>query len=320
VGPELGERALGVGAPAAIVRALGPRRQGVVERAAHRAVIALTGPPGRRLPPRLAARLTDRAAGWSHMWGSLFPPGNYLAARDPAPASTSRRRARHLATMTPPVLHAFARRLRLERRRTANGLGSGQALAAVPGDKPAPEPFEAISWRRCLEVFPTTPIAIVAPEGLDLGAYLPAERAASRLVHVVRFDPGFFRTAEAYSRLLLTADFYRAFASYEFMLVYQLDVFVFRDELAAWCARGWDFVGAPWIGCEWLAELKVQWPAATRDNVVGDGGFSLRRGAGGPEVPAQKARGALWLGGEGKHVLGPPPPGPAPPSGSPPPA
>jgi hypothetical protein len=221
--------------------------------------------------------LGDRATGWSHMWTSVFPPAGYLTARHPEPASTSRLRARHVATMVPPVVHAFRRRLRLERRRVDNPLGAGQAIVVVPVYKPQPNEREAVSWNRCLEDFTHTPIALVAPEGLDLTAYLPSGRLETRPIHVVRFDPGFFLSTLTYSRLLLSAGFYQAFASYEFILIYQLDVFVFRDELADWCARGWDYIGAPWVDCEWIAEARASWPPETRDNVVGNGGFSLRR-------------------------------------------
>ena len=126
-------------------------------------------------------------------------------------------------------------------------------------------------------MFANRPIAIVAPEGLDLTAYLPPESPDACRVRVARFDAGSFRSHSAYNRLLLGAAFYRTFASYEFILIYQLDAFAFRDELAEWCARGYDYVGAPWIDCRWIPELRHHWPATTRDNVVGNGGFSLRR-------------------------------------------
>ncbi len=73
----------------------------------------------------------------------------------------------------------------------------------------------------------------------------------------------------AYSRLLLSAEFYEAFAGYEFVLVYQLDSLVFRDELAAWCERGFDFVGAPW--------LRRDTDGRPHFMGAGNGGFSLRR-------------------------------------------
>jgi len=282
---ELCERTLHVGAPAEAIRALGRRRPGFVEGFAHRAIIAVNRVServGRRpAPSRRVLRwldlVADRATGWSHMWNSLFPPASYLAARHPRPAPRIGRYGRHVAMMTPPVLHALARRLRLERRSVPSALGAGQAIVVVPVYKAQPDALEAVSWNRCLEVFRTTPIALVAPEGLDLTAYLPPDLHEARPIHLVRFDPGFFRSSATYSRLLLSAGFYQTFASYEFILIHQLDAFVFRDELADWCARGYDYVGAPWIDCYWLEDAKPRWPAETRDNVVGNGGFSLRR-------------------------------------------
>ena len=52
---------------------------------------------------------------------------------------------------------------------------------------------------------------------------------------------------------------------------------MFRDELAEWCRRGYDYVGAPWIDLEWVAEARPRWSPQTRDVVVGNGGFALRR-------------------------------------------
>jgi hypothetical protein len=284
---ELCERTLHIGAPAEVIRALGRGRPGFVERGAHRAIIALNRvservdrrwTPSRRLHGWLDL-LGDRATGWSHMWNSVFPPASYLAARHPGHAPTIQLCARHVATMVPPVLHAIGRRLRLERPSAgvASTLGAGQAMVVVPAYEAQPNALEAVSWHRCLEVFPRTPIALLAPEGLDLSAYLPPERQEARPIHVVRFDPGFFQSTATYSRLLLSAGFYRTFLSYEFILIYQLDGFVFRDELADWCARGYDYIGAPWIDCAWLEEARHAWSPKTRDNVVGNGGFSLRR-------------------------------------------
>jgi hypothetical protein len=84
-----------------------------------------------------------------------------------------------------------------------------------------------------------------------------------------RFPRRFFRNPFAYSRLLLSKRFYEAFAAYDYVLVYQLDCLVFRDELREWCARGLDYVGAPWL----------PGPAApfVTEPAVGNGGFSLRR-------------------------------------------
>jgi hypothetical protein len=85
----------------------------------------------------------------------------------------------------------------------------------------------------------------------------------------VKLDDRHFRTHRDYSRLMLSADLYRRFDSYEFVLVHQLDCLVFSDDLGRWCGEGYDYVGAPWVrrgpdGRPFFAG-------------VGNGGLSLRR-------------------------------------------
>jgi len=91
-----------------------------------------------------------------------------------------------------------------------------------------------------------------------------------------RFPRRYFRNPVTYSRLLLSRRFYEAFSDYDYVLVYQLDALVLRDELEGWCARGLDYVGAPWFPSEAM-------PLVT-EPVVGNGGFSLRRVAAFVEV------------------------------------
>lgn len=45
---------------------------------------------------------------------------------------------------------------------------------------------------------------------------------------------------------MLSAEFYERFLAWDYILLCQTDAFVFRDELADWCARGYDYIGAPW--------------------------------------------------------------------------
>ena len=63
---------------------------------------------------------------------------------------------------------------------------------------------------------------------------------------IVGFDDRFFRNPVTYSRLLTMAGFYECFKRYEYMLVAQLDAWVFSDRLDFWCGKGYDYIGAPW--------------------------------------------------------------------------
>jgi hypothetical protein len=84
-----------------------------------------------------------------------------------------------------------------------------------------------------------------------------------------RFPAQYFTGVYEYNRLLLTEEFYRAFAAYEYILIYQLDCLVFASNLDEWCRKGWDYVGAPW--------LKNMANPEEGFSAVGNGGLSLRR-------------------------------------------
>jgi hypothetical protein len=95
---------------------------------------------------------------------------------------------------------------------------------------------------------------------------LPAELSDFRLRSLpIRY----FKEHSGYSRLLLRKEFYRAFAEYEYILIYQLDCLVFASNLEEWCRKGWDYVGAPWL-------TDTEDPQKGFSG-VGNGGLSLRR-------------------------------------------
>ena len=45
--------------------------------------------------------------------------------------------------------------------------------------------------------------------------------------------------------MMLSADFYKKFTQYKFILIHQLDAYVFKDDLLYWCSRNFDYIGAP---------------------------------------------------------------------------
>jgi hypothetical protein len=128
----------------------------------------------------------------------------------------------------------------------------------------------------------------VKPAGLD------TTQIETRFhVHGVEtFAPEFFESIQGYNRLLLSTGFYERFLGSAYLLICQLDVFVFRDDLSAWVARGYDYVGAPWVSRTEVSILIHRFKMVlsklilgVQDKVyrfetrnrVGNGGFSLRR-------------------------------------------
>lgn len=142
--------------------------------------------------------------------------------------------------------------------------------------------LERISAEQCLDILHKHPIVVIAPEGLDIPS--PLNRLPSE-----RFDRTFFINISSYSSLMLSREFYQRFLAYRYLLLHQLDAFVFRDELLSWCSCGYDYIGAPWIGETFpnAMETRQGLPFWIRsrlfrflppiDHSVGNGGFSLRR-------------------------------------------
>jgi hypothetical protein len=84
-----------------------------------------------------------------------------------------------------------------------------------------------------------------------------------------RFSEKFFGSGKANGELMLSSKFYKTFAEYRYVLIYQLDALVFSDHLMEWCQKDLDYIGAPWLPCQDTPYVKTA--------KVGNGGFSLRK-------------------------------------------
>lgn len=126
---------------------------------------------------------------------------------------------------------------------------------------------EEISFRQTLRVLGSHPIIMVCPETLDLAKYNAIAGEYNRTIYRESFEDAYFANIAGYNRLLLSEEFYGRFERYEYILIAQLDTYVFRDELEQWCAKGYDFIGAPLFG----RQMDV------KHGSVGNGGLSLRR-------------------------------------------
>ncbi|MBI5510711.1 MAG: hypothetical protein HY903_18280 [Deltaproteobacteria bacterium] len=147
-----------------------------------------------------------------------------------------------------------------------------EAVVVIPVYKETLTPNERLSFEQCLRVLGHHPMTLVCPEGLRLDAYEPEKNHLA----VRRFSAGYFQSTATYNGLMLSPRFYGAFLRYRYILIYQLDAFVFSDQLSAWCKEGYDYIGAPWIGTDWMPILPMWRPPWSRYNLVGNGGFSLR--------------------------------------------
>lgn len=126
---------------------------------------------------------------------------------------------------------------------------------------------ELISFYRACKILYRHPIILVCPEEMDTKTYSDIYPS----LHIENFKNEYFKNVQSYNRLMLSHQFYRRFKKYKYILIYQLDAYIFRDELDFWCSQDYDYIGAPWMeGWEYPDE---EWRFAG----VGNGGFSLRK-------------------------------------------
>ena len=140
----------------------------------------------------------------------------------------------------------------------------------VPAYKPDLNNNERISFRQTVKILSGYDIILVTPEHLDVSEYsLIAADADVTIIRII-FNPEYFTGIQGYNRLLLSPVFYDAFSDYKYILICQLDAYIFRDELLMWCEKGYDYVGAPLIG-------KYEDTEFSKIMRVGNGGLSLRK-------------------------------------------
>ena len=142
---------------------------------------------------------------------------------------------------------------------------SANAAVVIPVYKETLNEFEKISLAQVQKVLGHYQIIFVAPQGLKISYARQGDKVSF-------FPPQFFQSPKTYNHLMMSAAFYKVFLNYEYILIYQLDAFVFSDKLEYFCGLGYDFIGAPWATLQ-----KIIYDNKIYMAFVGNGGFSLRK-------------------------------------------
>lgn len=122
------------------------------------------------------------------------------------------------------------------------------------------KPSELLSLRIGQTVLSRHSIFIVLPSSLDFH---------SSHFKLIRLPDDRLASIKNYACLMVDKSFYKLFADFEYILIYQLDCLVFADRLVEFCSLGLDYI-APLI----LGRSDGFWPS---NDIVGVGGFSLRK-------------------------------------------
>lgn len=138
------------------------------------------------------------------------------------------------------------------------------------------EPLEIVSFMRLRQLMDRE-VFLVAPNNLDLSSYLTLWPN----IGVIRFDNACFESISSYNKLMLSSNFYESFAGrYEWLLIHQLDAFLFNQRLIEFCEMPYDYYGAPWRPAQLILPRVKQSRLLQffgKRVVVGNGGLSLRR-------------------------------------------
>lgn len=118
-------------------------------------------------------------------------------------------------------------------------------------------------------------VFLVYPDGMDISEYKKIYPSLKEKT----FDPKYFKSTATYSQLCISYDFYKSFDHYDYMLIYQLDCYLFKDEISTWCNKGYDYIGGPIISteCGWDTVKKAKNGKENWHPLVGNGGLSLRK-------------------------------------------
>jgi len=120
----------------------------------------------------------------------------------------------------------------------------------IPVYKPQPTNAEILSLQACIRHLISYDCYLIFPEGLDISAYTFIH--TSLLLKPV--NPLWLASIEAYNSMKLNLSFYNIFRDYSYMLTYELDAYIFSDNLKAANAFKFDFIGAPFFEGYWEAK------------------------------------------------------------------
>lgn len=161
----------------------------------------------------------------------------------------------------------------------------------IPVHKEKPNKYEKITLLRIYKFFKKFQIVFISPQGFDLKWYILCEKPNN--ITKEEFPDYYFNDIAGYNKLLCSNTFYKRFGAFDYILIAQLDSYVFGDQLEKWCKLDYDYIGAPWFDLtvqkrfyESLKYSKYPIIREIKKSVdfiegksmdVGNGGFSLRK-------------------------------------------
>ena len=153
-----------------------------------------------------------------------------------------------------------------------------QVIIAIPLYKTKPCAEEQRAFIQMITILKKHPFSFFCPREFDFHVYKELLESCFIQYTIEPFAPHYFSSIRGYNRLLLKPSFYKRYSNYKYILICQLDVWIFKDELAYWCSQNYDYIGAPFL-LENDMYFRYKKTPADYPNAkfkVGNGGLSLR--------------------------------------------
>jgi hypothetical protein len=133
----------------------------------------------------------------------------------------------------------------------------------IPIHSSTPSEVELISFKQCFRKLSDFDIFVVSTKNVDLTVY---KKFNSNFILKVVPDQ-WLSSIENYNKMKIEIEFYQLFNHYEYLLTYELDAYVFENQLNGWVSKGYDYIGAP------IVDVKNDKLILS---FIGNSGFSLR--------------------------------------------
>ena len=117
----------------------------------------------------------------------------------------------------------------------------GQVVILVISHKSILEETEINSLRQLYKILGHYPIKFICPEGLDISSY----EIISNKIEFDFIEAEWLSNYLMFNRFKLLPQLYYKYNKYRYILFYQLDAWVFRDELAEWCNKNLIILAPP---------------------------------------------------------------------------
>jgi hypothetical protein len=115
----------------------------------------------------------------------------------------------------------------------------------IPTHKESLSGYEEIALINNLKILDNWPKTICLPFNISQDYYKKLAEDNHLDFLILNLPEGYLGSIENYNKLLLSPFLYEKYSDFKYILIAQVDVWIFRDELQYWIDKDFDYLGAP---------------------------------------------------------------------------